>query len=54
LKGEEPHMVTVVATRDVDYVMDLKGGRDWVHDVRDSPLEWISAYDGEAWRIATM
>lgn len=48
----EPHVVTVVSTQKKDYVMDITP--NWVHDVRDSQLEWLSAYDGECWRVASL
>ena len=53
-KGDVGHMVLVVITKDVDYVLDLPGGLDWVHDVTDSKLKWLSAYDGHSWRLAAL
>lgn len=49
---DEPHVVTVVSTLEKDYVMDITP--NWVHDARDSTLEWLTAYDGAHWRVATM
>ncbi len=47
-----PHMVTVVSTKHADYVLD-QAQPDWIHDVTESKLIWLSAYDGKWWRHAT-
>ncbi len=52
MRGKQPHMVTVVRTGNGDYVLD-QGQPDWIHDVTDSKLTWLSAYDGKNWRHVT-
>ena len=50
MKGGIGHMVTVVVTREVDYVLDIEP-HGWIHDAVSSTLGWLSAYDGESWRL---
>jgi predicted transglutaminase-like cysteine proteinase len=52
MERDVPHMVTVVSTTKADYVMDF-GWHNWVYDVTDSTLKWLSAYDGQFWRLVS-
>lgn len=47
------HMITVVSTTKQDFVMDI-GTRNWIHSVVESPVEWLSAYDGKQWRLCSL
>ncbi len=47
------HMVTVVSSTNKDYVMDIDP-YNWVHDAESSKVEWLSAYDGEKWRLCSL
>ncbi len=47
------HMVTVVSTTKKDFVMDIEP-HDWIYDVAIAKVEWLSAYDGQQWRLCSL
>ncbi len=52
-KGDDGHMILVVATSIGDYVLDAIP--DWIfhaHEATDT--KWLSAFDGKSWRLISL